>query len=73
MIILSINIYTDWRKDFARFDAELQQRNIKITDCIDSSTEILIYVQTMTKDENELVTELARRHFGKAYGGLLLI
>lgn len=71
MTIFSINPYKNWRKDFARFERELSQHRITIWDCAVNYTEILIYVKTSHITEEEIVTELARKHFGLAYGGLL--
>jgi hypothetical protein len=71
MIVLMVYPYNGWQKDYARFEATIERRKLKVTECASGKSEILISVLTVNSLEDDLVSEAARKHFGTAYAGQL--
>jgi hypothetical protein len=61
----------EWRKQYVRFEADIAQHSLKVDECAENVDEVFISVITKSPKHNELVIELAKKNFGKAYAGLI--
>lgn len=71
MVWFAVRSNQNWRKQYARFEADITKYSLNVNECVDAVDEIFISVIVNSSQYTEMVIELAKKHFGNSYGGVL--